>query len=181
MSKAQKLAAIGLLGRGQSQSETARSLGISRQIISYWLKSPDFRREVERATIDFLTVQQEDKKPELISVEKIQIPISEPITSFKSALRKREIDLLETIQSNLLPQLLEGGGVRVGLALLKLSERRSRLLGLDLPNWDILQAFETLVLEKCADPHQIALVANGLDEITKQLKSSMDVTRAIDE
>ena len=184
MSKTQKSAAIGLLGKGLSQSETARKLGISRQIVNHWLKCPDFQREVEKARIDFLAAQkpqEEQKKPEAILLEKIPIPISEPITTFKSALRKREIDLLETIQSNLLPQLLEGGGVRVASVLLKLSERRSKLLGLELPSWEILQAFETLVLEKCADPHQIALVANGLDEITKQLKSSMDVTRAIEE
>lgn len=189
MSKTQKSAAIVLLSRGLSQAQTARKLGISRQIVNHWLKSPDFQREVEKARIDFLAAQepqQEQKKPEAILLEKIPIPISEPITTepittFKSTLRKREVDLLETIQSNLLPQLLEGGGVRVAAILLKVSERRSRLLGLDLPNWDILQAFETLVLEKCADPHQIALVANGLDEITKQLKSSMDVTRAIED
>jgi hypothetical protein len=150
----------------------------------HWLKCPDFQREVERTRIDFLAAQEpqeEQKKPEAILLEKIPIPISkpittEPITTFKSTLRKREVDLLETIQSNLLPQL-EGGGVRVAATLLKVSERRSRLLGLDLPNWDILQAFETLVLEKCADPHQIALISNGLDEITKQLKSSMDFNR----
>jgi predicted transcriptional regulator len=183
LSKIQKSAAIGLLGKGLSQSETARKLGISRQIVSHWLKCPDFQREVEKARIDFFAAQepqepqQEQKKSEAILLEKISIPITtEPITTFKSTLRKREVDLLETIQSNLLPQL-EGGGVRVAAILLKVSERRSRLLGLDLPNWDILQAFETLVLEKCADPHQIALVSNGLDEITKQLKSSMDLNR----
>jgi transcriptional regulator with XRE-family HTH domain len=180
LSKTQKSAAIGLLGKGLSQSETARKLGISRQIVSHWLKCPDFQREVEKSRIDFLAAQ-ESQEPEAILLEKIPIPISKPITTepiatFKSTLRKREVDLLETIQSNLLPQL-EGGGVRVAAILLKVSERRSRLLGLDLPNWDILQAFETLVLEKCADPHQIALVSNGLDEITKQLKSSMDLNR----
>lgn len=177
-----KKEAIALLAKGLSQAEVARNLSISRQAVSLWLKSETFRDEVEKARKIFLAMQDEKKKPEAILLEKILVPISEPITTdpattFKSALRKREIDLLETIQSNLLPQLLEGGGVRVAAILLKVSERRSRLLGLDLPNWDILQAFETLVLEKCADPHQIALVANGLDEITKQLKSSMDVTR----
>jgi transcriptional regulator with XRE-family HTH domain len=181
LSKTQKSAAIGLLGKGLSQSETARKLGISRQIVNHWLKCSDFQREVEKARIDFLAAQ-EPQEPEGILLEKIPISISkpittEPITTFKSTLRKREVDLLETIQSNLLPQLLEGGGVRVAAILLKVSERRSRLLGLDLPNWDILQAFETLVLEKCADPHQMALVSNGLDEITKQLKSSMDLNR----
>ncbi len=184
MSKTQKSAAIALLAKGRSQSETARSLGISRQIVSYWLKCPDFQREVERARIDFLTTQepqQEQKKPEIISVEKIQTPISEPITTLKSALRKREIDLLEKIELNLMPQLLEGGGVRVASVLLKLSERRSRLLGLDLPSWDILQAFETLVLEECADPRQMVIVADGLDQIKKQLKSSIDVTGLIEE
>ena len=177
MSKAQKSAAIGLLAKGLTQSETARKLGLSRQLISHWLKSPEFQAEVERERKSILVLEephQEEKKPELISVEKIQTPISEPIPSFKSALRKREVDLLEKIELNLLPQLLEGGGVRVASVLLKLSERRSKLLGLDLPSWDILQAFETLVLEQCADPRQVALVTSGLDEITKQLKSSMN-------
>lgn len=184
MSKTQKSAAIILLSRGLTQAETARKLGISRQIVNHWLKCPDFQLELEKARIDFLAAhepQEEQNNSEAIFLEKIPIPISEPITTFKSVLRQREIDLLSKIELNLLPQLLEGGGVRVAAILLKVSERRSRLLGLDLPNWDILQAFEILILEKCADPHQIALVADGLDEITKQLKSSMDITRAIEE
>lgn len=183
MSKTQKSAAIILLSRGLTQAETARKLGISRQIVNHWLKCPDFQLELEKARIDFLAAhepQEEQKKPEAILLEKIPIPISEPITTFKSVLRQREIDLLSKIELNLLPQLLEGS-LRAASVLLKLSERRSKLLGLDLPSWEILQAFEILILEKCADPHQIALVANGLDEITKQLKSSMDVTRAIEE
>lgn len=182
MSQDRKKEAIALLAKGATQAQVARSLSISRQAVSLWLKSETFRDEVQKARKDFLATQNEHEKLELNSlVEKIPIPISEPITTFKSVLRQREIDLLSKIELNLLPQLLEGGGVRVASVLLKLSERRSKLLGLELPNWEILQAFETLVLENCADPHQIALVANGLDEITKQLKSSMDVTRAIEE
>jgi transcriptional regulator with XRE-family HTH domain len=177
LSKTQKSAAIGLLGKGLSQSETARKLGISRQIVNHWLKCPDFQCEVEKARIDFLAAQEpqeEQKKPEAILLEKIPIPISEPITTFKSVLRQREIDLLSKIELNLLPQLLEGS-LRAASVLLKLSERRSKLLGLDLPSWEILQAFEILILEKCADPHQIAVVVNGLDQITKELKCRMDV------
>lgn len=122
-------------------------------------------------------MQHDQEKLELNNlVEKIPIPISEPITTFKSVLRQRELDLLEKIELNLLPQLLEGGGVRVASVLLKLSERRSRLLGLELPSWDVLQAFQTLVSEECADPRQMVIVADGLDQIKKQLKSSIDVT-----
>ncbi len=176
-----KKEAIALLAKGATQAQVARSLSISRQAVSLWLKSETFRDEVQKARKDFLATQNEHEKLQLNSlVEKIPIPISEPITTFKSVLRQREIDLLSKIELNLLPQLLEGS-LRAASVLLKLSERRSKLLGLELPSWEILQAFEILVLEKCADPHQIALVANGLDEITKQLKSSMDVTRAIEE
>lgn len=183
MSKTQKSAAIELLGRGLSQSETARKLGISRQIVNHWLKCPDFQREVERARIDFLAAQEaqepqeEQKKPEAILLEKIPIPISEPIRTFKSVLRQRELDLLEKIELNLLPELLEVGNIRIASVLLKISQRRSQLLGLDLPNWDLLQALEIFSLEKCANSHQISIVTTGLDEITKQLKSSMDFNR----
>lgn len=177
-----KKQAIALLAKGLTQSEVSRSLSISRQAVSLWLKSETFRDEVEKARKVFLATQNEQEKLELNSlVEKIPIPISEPITTFKSVLRQREIDLLEKIESNLLPQLLEGGGVRVASVLIKVSERRSRLLGLELPSWDILQAFETLVLEECANPRQMVIVADGLDQIKKQLKSSTDATELIEE
>ena len=176
-----KKEAIALLAQGLTQSEVSRSLSVSRQAVSLWLKSETFRDEVEKARKDFFAMQNKHEKVELNSlVEKIPIPISEPITTFKSVLRQREVDLLEKIELNLLTEL-EGGGVRVASALLKLSERRSRLLGLEIKNYDILEAFEILVMEQCADPQQMAIISHGLDAITKQLKFSMDVTRAIED
>jgi len=180
LSKTQKSAAIGLLGQGLSQSETARKLGISRQIVSHWVKCPNFQREVEKSRIDFLAAQESQdnqKKPEAIPITTEPITTDPITTTFKSTLRKREVDLLELIESNLLPELLQSGSVRVAAVLLKVCERRSRLLGLDLPNWDLLQSLETLVSEGCANSHQVSIVTVGLDQITKQLKSSMDLNR----
>ncbi|MBD2560492.1 MULTISPECIES: helix-turn-helix domain-containing protein [Nostoc] len=182
MSKDRKKEAIALLAKGATQAQVARSLSISRQAVSLWLKSETFRDEVQKARKDFLATQNEHEKLELNSlVEKIPIPISEPITTFKSVLRQQEIDLLSKIELNLLPQLLEGGGVRVASVLLKLSERRSKLLGLDLKPYDVLEAFQVLVSEQCADPFQMRVVSDGLDQIKKQLKCVTDVTRAIEE
>ena len=181
-----KKEAIALLAKGLSQAEVARNLSISRQAVSLWLKSETFRDEVEKARKIFLAMQDEKKKPEAILLEKIPVPISEPITTdpattFKSALRKREIDLLETIQSKLLPEFLEGGGVRVASVLLKLSERRSKLYGLDLKPYEILEALQVLVDEGCAPKSQILIVTNGLDKIQQQLKSSTDAIRPIED
>lgn len=174
---------IALLGKGLTQAETARKLGISRQIVSYWLKCPNFHREVERARRDFLApeeLQQAQKEPELISVEKIQIPISEPGQTFKSAFREKELLFLEEIQRCLMPQLLEGS-LRAANALIKISERRSKLYGLDLKPYEILEALQVLVDEGCAPKSQILIVRNGLDQIQQQLKSSTDAIRPIED
>lgn len=133
MSTDKKKQAIALLAQGATQAQVARSLSISRQAVSLWVKSQSFRDEVQETRKNFLTTQNEQKSELNSLVEKISIPISEPITTFKSVLRQREVDLLEKIELNLLPQLLEDGNVRVCSTLLKVSERRSKLLGLDLP------------------------------------------------
>ncbi len=171
MSQDRKKEAIALLAQGATQAQVARSLSISRQAVSLWLKSETFRDEVEKARKIFLTMQHEQEKLELNNlVEKIPIPISEPIATFKSVLRQRELDLLEKIELNLLPELLEVGNIRVASILLKLSERRSKLLGLELQNYGVLQAFEVLVMERCADPSQMLIVRNGLDRLEQELK-----------
>lgn len=189
MSKTQKSAAIALLAKGLTQAETARKLGISRQIVSYWLKCPDFQREVERTRIDFLVAQEPQQQQQevqqqtevtLVEVEKIQIPVFEPGQTFKSAFREKELLFLEEIQRCLMPQLLEGS-LRAANALIKISERRSKLYGLDLKPYEILEAFQVLVDEGCAPKSQISIVRNGLNQIQEQLKSSTDAIRPIED
>ncbi len=180
-SKDKKKQAIALLSQGLTQSEVARSLSISRQAVSLWLKSETFRDEVEKARKIFLTMQHEEEKLEPNNlVEKIQIPISKPGQTFKCAFREKELLFLEEIQRCLMPQLLEGN-LRAANALIKISERRSKLYGLDLKPYEILEALQVLVDEGCAPKSQILIVRNGLDQIQQQLKSSTDAIRPIED
>ncbi|MBD2415935.1 hypothetical protein FACHB389_30155 [Nostoc calcicola FACHB-389] len=180
MSEDRKKQAVILLSQGLRPSEVARSLSVSRQAVSLWLKSETFRDEVEKARKDFLANQNEHKKPEVNLLEKIPVPSSETTKTFKSILREKELLLLEQIEMYIMPQL-EQGSVRAAAILLKVSERRAKLLGLERKPYDILEAFETLVTEGCAPLSQMLIVSNGLDQIQQQLKGNTDVTRAIEE
>jgi transcriptional regulator with XRE-family HTH domain len=169
-----KKEAIALLAQGATQAQVARSLSISRQAVSLWLKSETFRDEVEKARKIFLTMQHEQEKLQLNNlVEKVPIPISKPGQTFKCAFREKELLFLEEIQRCLMPQLLEGN-LRAANALIKISERRSKLYGLDLKPYEILEALQILVDEGCAPKSQILIVTHGLDQIQERLRSSMD-------
>ncbi|RCJ16876.1 hypothetical protein A6S26_32500 [Nostoc sp. ATCC 43529] len=180
MSEDRKKQAIALLAQGLTQSEVARSLSVTRQAVSLWLKSETFRDEVQKARKDFLATQNEHKKPEVTLLEKIPAPCDQTSKTFKSILRERELKILEQIEMHIMPQLQEGS-IRAAGILLKVSERRAKLLGLEKKSYDILEAFETLVNEGCAPLSQMLIVSNGLDQIQQQLKGNADVTRAIEE
>ncbi|MBD2527453.1 helix-turn-helix domain-containing protein [Nostoc sp. FACHB-133] len=172
MSRTQKEAAIVLLAKGMTQAETARKLGVSRQNVSYWLKCPDFQAEVERVRKSILALQEvqpQPPQPQVTLVETIPIPISEPSKTFKCALRERELLLLEKIEMYLMPQLLEGS-VRAAGILLKVSERRAKLLGLERKPYELLEAFQVLVEEGCIPVSKMSLVRSGLDELQQKLK-----------
>lgn len=123
-----KKRAIQMLASGLNQSEVAKKLNVTRQTISYWWKDENFKSEVNKLR---------DEKDETLLPDKQDfIPQSiDDNLDYKVQSReyyfKKEIELLNKIENSILP-LLKENSIRAATVLLKLSERRSRLLALDV-------------------------------------------------
>ena len=168
--------AIRLLATGLSQSEASRKLGISRQKLSLWCKKEAFQQELLDAKKKFLQTQVDTKVDDTKFDEPVKNhqPQPSPLVQIPDLqqLREKELSLLEKIEAAMLPQLQEGS-VRAAIVLLKLCERRSRLLALDQKNYQILEAAEFLSTENVIPPQKIETLRLGLHRLESDLKSSI--------
>lgn len=172
----ERLKAIRLLATGLSQSETSRKLGISRQRLSLWCKKEAFQQELLDAKKKLLQTPIDRKLDETKVDEPVinRQPQTNPLVrraDSKQQLREEELSLLENIESAMLPQLREGS-IRAAIVLLKLSERRSRLLALDQKNYQILEAAEFLATENVIPPQRIQILTAGLQRLESDLKTT---------
>lgn len=180
MSKEKKKEAIELLAKGLNQSEVARKLGVTRQTVSYWFKSEDFKKEVEAAKSK-LKVERKNQRTSLAPLpESLPIPenfnkTSEPIPPFsiyeqtsKKYYFSRELAMLNHLEAILMAQASEGSLRAAGL-LIKLSERRSKLLCLDIPIYSEIAAFEKLA--KVLPYEILDGVVSSFEELEQKLES----------
>lgn len=167
--------AIELLALGLSQSETSRKLGISRQKLSLWCKKEAFQQELLEAKKKLfqtpIDTKVDDTKFDEPVINQPQIkPLVLKVDS-KQQLREKELSLLESIQRAMMPQL-EEGSVRAAIVLLKLSESRSKLLGLNQKNYLVLEAAEFLFSENVIPPQRIETLRQGLQQLESDLKTT---------
>lgn len=167
--------AIRLLASGLSQSETSRQIGCSRQKLSLWCKKEAFQQELLEAKKKLLQTAIDSKiddtkvdEPVASSEPKIK-PLVQRVES-KQQLRQKELLLLEKIESSMLP-LLEEGSVRSGMLLLKVIEIRTKLLGLNQKNYQILEASEFLFGENVIPQQKIETLRSGLEQLESNLKA----------
>lgn len=156
MSKDKRQKAVQLLAKGLNQSEVAKKLGVTRQAVSYWWRSSGFKEEVEAAKAKIKQVEEPQVpvspelpvQPELQSQNGVDFSREKSSYSAANSLRdyyfNRELRLLNNLENVMMPHALEGS-VRAAGLLLKLSERRSKLLNLDLPVHSEVEALRTLV------------------------------------
>lgn len=184
MSKIQKSAAIALLSKGLTQAQTARKLGLSRQIVSHWMKSEDFRAEIDDAKANFLetTQKQEEleeqekqhKQENVQGQEKLFVkvisPSHQPSKPLRYILREYELNLLQKIEESMLPQLSEGS-TRAASILLKISLQRCALLGLNTQSLDVIQAIQILIDENFIPNSEIASIRMAFDEMRQKMKN----------
>ena len=161
--KEDQVKAIELLAKGLSQSEVARAIDISRQKLSYWMKSEEFQQEIE--------------------LKKAELPESKPLSTtpskqqYKSSLEvllERELGLLDEVEFNILPQV-QDGSIRAGMLIVKVSERRSKLLGLDQKSINLLEAVNLLLRENVMSERQALIVNTGVSRLYDELRNVEDV------
>ncbi|MGF1672160.1 MAG: helix-turn-helix domain-containing protein [Rivularia sp. (in: cyanobacteria)] len=142
---------IRMLASGLNQSEAAKKLGINRQNISYWMKSQEFRDKIEN-------LRKEKKKSEPIQIlsptEVFTVspalskpdpqPQPQPQTLSRQYYFQKELAFLDEIERKMMPYVCEGS-VRAAGLMLKLSERRSKLLALDVERIHEVEAVTRLI------------------------------------
>lgn len=138
--------AIELLALGMTQAETARKLKTSRQNISNWAKSEDFKAEVENIKSENSKVNSPQENLPAVVKPKPTFPLP-PLSSQSSSREfylQKELGLLDEIQEIMMPHVREGS-VRAAGLMIKLSERRSKLLALDIQPIHEIEAAMRLV------------------------------------
>lgn len=180
VSKEKKKEGIELLAKGLNQSEVARKLGVTRQTVSYWFKSEDFKKEVETAKSK-VKAKRENQRTSSAPLSK-NLPntenftkTSEVIPSFpiyeqtsKKYYFSKELAMLDHLEEILMSQASEGSLRAAGL-LIKLSERRSKLLCLDIPIYSEIAAFEKL--SKVLPYGILDDVVSSFEELEQKLES----------
>lgn len=186
MSKEKRVAAIELLARGLSQSEVARRIGVTRQAVSVWCKDSDFNEQVELKKKELSETSPKQSPPVLqesaISKSNL-VPSPRSPNSYQLSRevgRQQELHLLEEMQNHLLP-LLHEGSIRAAAALLKISDQRSKLLGLYQKNLPLLEAVSQLLHEGVMSVDQAVIVEQGVFQLIDKLEEYASENRKLEE
>jgi transcriptional regulator with XRE-family HTH domain len=153
-----KAEAIEYLARGMNQAECAKKLGITPQRLNYWVKSEVFQRELETKRNE---VQELDLNLELLNDISKLTPMDR--------LRAREVNLLDKLEESMLDVALEGSS-RAALVVIKISERRSKILGLDRRTPAVLDALNVLLKENILSIKTAEIVNKGINKLWDDLK-----------
>ncbi len=186
MSKQKRLEAIQLLALGLSQSEVARRIGVSRQAVSVWCKDVEFNEQVELKKKELLETSSKETpeaSSELVPSKSNLVPFPRSPNSYQLSRevgRQQELHFLEEIQNHLLP-LLHEGSIRAAAALLKISDQRSKLLGLYQKNLPLLEAVSQLLGEGVMTVDQAVIVEQGVMQLIDKLEEYASENRRLEE
>ncbi|MBD2571367.1 hypothetical protein [Anabaena lutea] len=153
---------IEMLLQGTQQKDVAATLEVTPKTLQRWAKIPEYAARLNNDPIPQAT--QQATNTQYATEHK---PLS------RSAARDKELALLDTIQTNL-ENLLDknSGDLRIIDRLLKVSERRSRLLGLEVKNMAVLEAAEILMSEGVITPRHAYIISQGIESIEGSLKDA---------
>ena len=155
-----KAEAIEYLARGMNQAECAKKLGITPQRLNYWVKSERFQRELETKRNE---IQEVDSNLELLMDVSKLTPMDR--------LRAREVNLLDRLEESMLDVALEGSS-RAALVVIKISERRSKILGLERRTPAVLDALNILLKENILSIKTAKIVHEGINKLWDDLKTA---------
>jgi uncharacterized protein YjcR len=150
-----------MLSGGMLQTEIADVLGITPRTVQRWQLLPEFSQALKAAEAG-----QKDGQVKVISATHT----ARDTFSRREEMRSRELELLNNLQAFLLEDLQENKNHRSIDRLLKLSERRSQLLGLNIKNYHSLEAVEILLREEILSSAQAGIVFEGVQNIEQNLR-----------
>lgn len=159
-----KIKAAVLLSSGFSQAKVAQELGISKRTLQRWQREPSFKTltnsvasEVTNTTIKTTSEYLSEGSKPLFSYE------------YRKTLILKECEYLDIALNAVLPRIQEDGDLRAIDRLLKISERRCKLLALDMPQFDVIGAVTVLTEAGVIKESQSESVHVILDEMTNKM------------
>ncbi|MCC5611067.1 helix-turn-helix domain-containing protein [Nostoc sp. CHAB 5834] len=154
---------IALLATGMAQKDVAEALDTTPRTIQRWQREQDFMQALQASEAGQVASQQ---------TAKVATEIVSNVWQGRDQLRQKELSLLEALQDKLM-NCLQGDSpdFRAIDRLIKVSERRSKLLGLDIRNYSILDAIQLLLQEKVASQRHAEIVATNILNMEQELKN----------
>lgn len=144
------------------QKEAAEALGVTPRTIQRWQLSQEFSQALDAAQSTQIASQ---------ATTQAATQIVRNTLGRRDELRAKEVNLLDNLEQKLLTQIeSDGCGYRVVSLLIKISERRSKLLGLEIRNLSTLDAVEKLLQEDILSVGQASVVFHGVESIERNLK-----------
>lgn len=163
-----KIRAAILLSQGRKQSEIAEELGINVKTLQRWSKDPEFQKVKNDVAASVTEATIQETVQETIRTTTEAIVKSTTTFSFNDRVQliAEEYRLLQLATEICERKLVEDCDYRAGHLLIKLSERKSRLLGLDLPSSDLSDALMVLTTLRGAVDEQ---ALNNIIDASRQL------------
>jgi hypothetical protein len=161
MLKKQQLQAITLLKSGLNQVETAQHLGITVRTLQRWQLQDDYQKAFN--AVGEVSETQTTATSQAISQ-------AAEIVNTRDKYRQHELDLLNNLEIGLNAMLEnEPHNLRAYDRLIKISERRAKLLGLDIRNYALMEAVEMLTAEGIVTDNHAAIIRDGIENIRQGL------------
>lgn len=162
MLKKKQLQAITLLKSGLSQVEAAKELDLSVRTLQRWQLQEEYKKA-------FNAVGEVAETQATTTLQAISQAAE--IVSSRDKFRQHELDLLNKLEAGLNAMLEnEPHNLRAYDRLIKISERRSKLLGLDIRNYAVMEAVEMLTNEGIMTDDHAAIIRDGLKSIELELQ-----------
>gem|GEM_PF-5136151 len=159
------------LARGYSRSEAAREGGVSRQTVANWLKDEKFveslrleEQEIAREALKQRFSLEEESEDNRRKVEALESNLSPEF------LREKELQTLNRLETYAEKQAIEGNLKAIGI-ILRISERRSKLLGIDRQIAPIFKAIGTLLREQLLGLVNTASINSNTASLAKPRQS----------
>lgn len=154
---------IALLATGMAQKDVAEALDTTPRTIQRWQREQEFIQALQASEAGQVASYQ---------TAKVVTEIVSNVWQGRDELRQKELSLLESLQTKLM-KCLEGDtpDYRAIDRLIKISERRSKLLALDIRNYPLMDAMEVLLKEEVATYRHAEIIVSNISNMEQELKT----------
>jgi uncharacterized protein YjcR len=158
-----QLECVGFMSSGVSQRKIAETLNITPKTIQRWQKLPEFSQALRAAEIG------QERSQE---IAKVAAEVVQENKTHRDHLRDKELKILDKIQENLEVLLSnDPGNLRAIDRLIRVSETRSKLLGLNVRTYAVMDAMELLLQEHVVTFQQASIVSEGIYTLEENLRN----------